>query len=242
MPSDVVNYGWPVGSQAGDKPSGLGPSGWRPPQWTKPPMFSITAKDPTTLLVTQYVFDNIPRVLHEQQSVVTLNPVQDGAPIGDHAYIVPARVTVEILMSDSMQSYTVGQFSDGVPRSVSAWQTLRALQESATFIYLSSRLDEYDNMLITDRRGEETPETAYAGRFTVTFTQILLATVTLTNAPTTDSTRQQATGQTAAGPVQPQVVPPAIKSTFSAPPYTPTGYGQIHGGSFSSSVVKTPQP
>ena len=190
------------------------PVGWRPPQWSKPPMFSMASMDPATGAVTGYVFDNIPRVLHEQQGVVTLNPVQDGAPISDHFYVVPARLTVEILMSDSMQSYTFGQFSDGVARSVSCWQTLKALQASKAFVTIVSRLDTYDNMLITDRRGEETPETTHAGRFTVTFTQVLIATVTLTNAPTTNSTRPQATGQTQAGQVQPQVVPTALIQQF----------------------------
>jgi hypothetical protein len=205
-------------------------------------MFEMVATDPTTGLITGYVFDNIPRVLHEQSGVVTLNPVQDGAPIGDHFYVIPARLTVEILMSDSMQSYNYGQFSDGVARSVSCWQTLKALQANKAFISITSRLDEYDNMLITDRRGEEISETKYAGRFTITFTQVILATVTLTNAPTTDSDRPAATGQNQVGQVQPQTIPPALQSTFSAPPYAPKGYGSIHGGSFSSSIVKTPQP
>jgi hypothetical protein len=187
-------------------------------------MFSLVATNPTTNALTQYVFDNIPRVLHEQSGVVTLNPVQDGAPIGDHFYVIPARLTVEILMSDSMQSYTFGQFSDGVARSVSCWQTLKALQAAKAFITISSRLDTYDNMLITDRRGEETVDTAHAGRFTVTFTQVILATVTLTNAPTTDSTRPQATAQTQAGQVQPQVIPSTIQTAYkpSKPGETPS--------------------
>jgi hypothetical protein len=223
-------------------------------------MFSLVATNPTTNALTQYVFDNIPRVLHEQSGVVTLNPVQDGAPIGDHFYVIPARLTVEILMSDSMQSYTFGQFSDGVARSVSCWQTLKALQAAKAFITISSRLDTYDSMLITDRRGEETVDTAHAGRFTVTFTQVILATVTLTNAPTTDSTRPQATAQTQAGPIAPQVVPPAIQKSFkqlygtqdtgvqipvpptAMPATPPAGYRQIYGGQWSSNIVPTPSP
>ena len=106
---------------------------------------------------------------------VTLNPVQDGAPIGDHFYVTPARLTVEILMSDSMQSYNFGQFSGWCGAQRACWQTLKALQAAKAFITISSRIDTYDNMLVTDRRGEERLNIAHAGRFTVTFTQVILA-------------------------------------------------------------------
>ena len=52
-----------------------------------------------------YVFDGEPDIQHDQELSITQNPVQTGASISDHAFLVPVRVTAEILMSDAMQSF-----------------------------------------------------------------------------------------------------------------------------------------
>ena len=102
-------YGY---TQNNELPAGSsGP--WRPPQWasSNEPIFWIVPVQQGAVGPQQlYAFDGPMEIDHEQQSVVTLNPIQTGAPIGDHAYVVPARLVAHLLMSDSMQSFIVGQF------------------------------------------------------------------------------------------------------------------------------------
>ena len=87
---------------------------WRPPQWGA----HSAASPPVTFLVTSngqqtvYAFDGIIRAEHEQHTEITKNPVQTGAAISDHAYVVPPRLTVEIRMSDAMTSWKPGQWAD----------------------------------------------------------------------------------------------------------------------------------
>lgn len=204
------------------------PQPWRPPQWANGTQLSLTltATDPNTQRTTVYVFDAIIRNVHDRDTVITLNPVQTGAALSDHAYVVPPRVTTEIMMSDSMQSFITGQWADGPSRSVSAYQTLVGIQEQKLGLSLATRYWQYDNMMITNIRAEEKKDTLYAGKFSVTFQQILLASVEVTNSTISFgsmpavSSIPQATGQTLTGLTQTQTIPAAIKSQDALAPIT----------------------
>jgi hypothetical protein len=192
---------------------------WRPPQWSgtpNSPALTITATSTTSGQQTAYVFDAVITGEHDQQVVITLNPVQTGAAITDNAYVTPPGFTAEIEMSDAMQSYTVGQFSGAPSRSVSAYQTLIALQAALTPMQVATRLRQYSNMMITDVRAQEDPKTKYALRAFVTFRQILTASAQVTATSTSSgqgtSANQQATGQTNTGPVNTTPVTPAISA------------------------------
>lgn len=109
--------------------------GWRPPQWSKPAMVSITVPagfttsssgaplntpitaqtpgaTPTLSLnvvgqqsAVAYVFDAVLSADHEQTLTKTHHPVQTGASISSHAYIEPASLVLYILMSDAAQQF-----------------------------------------------------------------------------------------------------------------------------------------
>lgn len=172
---------------------------WRPPQWVNgvgstltitatQPTSGQTPPNPATIPATAgtataqqttviYVVDGTIRADHSQEMVITTNPVQTGAPLSDHTYLLPARLTVEIAMSDSMQSYIVGQFSGSGSRSVAAYQVLLGLQASRSVLQVSTRLMQYANMLITDLAPDESVETRFGLRCRVTFQQIITASV-----------------------------------------------------------------
>ena len=103
---------------------------WRPPQWQKPAMFSITvpayasvtssnadtgvaAEDvngvATVSVVNRhastYVFDAVLSAEHEQSLVKTNHPVQTSASISSHAYLEPANLVLLVLMSDVVPQY-----------------------------------------------------------------------------------------------------------------------------------------
>ena len=200
---------------------------WRPPQWNKQqPALTIAAMDPSvdpdpsTGGQVTYVFDGTMRADHDQESVITLNPVQSGAPIADHAYVVPSRLTVELLMSDAMQSYTSGQFAGGASRSVSAYQLLKKAQKQKWLLTVTTRLASYDNMVITSVHGAESPETRYGAKFSVTFTQILTASVEAVNTRflvPDESARPQATENTNVGQLPAEEVPDSITTSNEVP-------------------------
>ena len=213
---------------------------FRPANWKSKDTLTITATETTQGAKGQpvntavaYVFDGVLHADHYQQSVITLNPVQTGAPIADHAYTMPQRLTVELLMSDAMQSYYITQWQDGPTRSYSAYQKLLSLQQQRTPLQVATRMNQYDRMLVTEVRAAESSETKYGGKFYVTFTQILTAQIEATNSsfnPLTDSSDPQTTVQTTVGQVA--TVPPSAAT--QALNYTPLATPVPAAGQWSS--------
>lgn len=190
---------------------------WRPPQWVSndvPPLLLVAA-NPQTGDLTAYVFDAIIRTEHSQKLEYTRNPIQTGAPITDHAYVMPSTVTVEIHMSDAMQSYVVGQWADNESRSVSAYQTLLRLQSSRQPIALFTRLNQYENMLIADVYAVEEHDNRYGLRAMVTFAQILTAylqtSVVAQRVQNPVSEFPQTTAKTSIGTIPPSTVGDAVE-------------------------------
>lgn len=174
-----------------------------------------------------YVFDAVPRVDHARELRRTQNPIQTSAssPVGavcDHAYLLPARVVLEIGMSDAMASYAPGVWTSNKSKSVSAYQQLVKLQEERTLFTLTTRLATYANMIVEGIRAPDTVETLHGLKATVLFSQIQTASGTAvssrfiaesadgTGAP--DSARPNATNATPLGTVQP--VPPSAAVTL----------------------------
>jgi hypothetical protein len=175
-----------------------------------------------------YVFDGIAHTEHDQEMVVTENPVQTGASLTDHSFMLPAKVTAEVLMSDAMQSFTLGQFTSGESRSASAYEVLQMLQKSRQPLQVATRIAQYSNMLITNLNPVETHETRFGLKCRVTFTQILTATVTSVSSGLINpsSARPQSTSNpTVTGSTQPQPVSQALVTQHSVglPENTPTG-------------------
>ena len=206
----------------------MGTAAWRPPQWRSVPSFTMMPlpQNGSTTPAETYVFDGVITAEHEQQSVVTLNPVQTGAALTDHVYVLPPRLTIEIEMSDSMQSYKLGQWTGAPSRSVAAYQTLSDLQQKNTPVSISTPLRQYPIMMITELRAPQSKDTRYALKATVTFTGILTALVTQVQSSdllftNPDSSLHQTTNQTVGGQIQQQAVPAAVDSQnniANAPP------------------------
>jgi len=226
---------------------------WRPPQWspnaqaafTIMPVASSGAVGPRQI----FVFDGTIRAEHEQQSIVTLIPVQTGAAITDHVYAMPARLTVEIAMSDAMQSYTIGQWTTGPSRSISAYQQLKALQLAGTPLTIATKLETYPLMVITDCRAEETKDTKYALKATATFTQILTSLIEANQSNLnfdmtgvdTSGIPQTVPSTADGGQAQGQPTTPTTQSIYGV---TPVGPGETQlttvGGAGNFSSTPTP--
>lgn len=187
---------------------------WRPPTWNGLPsdqkqLFMIKTSIATS--TTAYFFDAVMRVEHNHQMRITEHPVQTGANIVDHAYQVPARLMMEIGMSDAMDTLGPNAWTGAYTKSVSAYRTIIALMQNRIPLSIHTRLLDYENMLIETVSAPDDHKTQFGARFTVTFRQIITAEV----AKTTSSIRPNATGSTPQGLVNP--------STVSTDTNTPTG-------------------
>jgi hypothetical protein len=202
---------------------------WRPPQWSSQPQLwsmtftmpglpatSVSSTDlttpdasgvgattqPATSQTTTYFFDAMLRAEHEQEAVGTKHPVQVGPAIVDHVYLNPARVTLEIAMSDAMDSFQSGQYSGAMSKSVAAFQAFDNLQASRAPITLATRLKQYQNMWLRLVRATDTNLTSHALKAVLYFEQIISATVV----QTTTSSRPNQTGATNEGTKAPGAI------------------------------------
>lgn len=172
-------------------------SAFRPPQWSGLPT------EPSQLVLVKtniggFFFDATLREEHTSTLKITSHPVQTGANITDHSYVEPSVLTMEIGMSDGMDSLIPNQFTGQYTKSVSAYQTLLDLQESRIPVSVLTRIRKYDNMLIEEITVPDDAKSLHGLHCTVTLREIFVVEVSTT----TVSARTQATGQTNRGNVQ----------------------------------------
>lgn len=150
---------------------------------------------------TNYVFDAVLAADHEQELRVTEHPVQTGASISDHAYIVPARLVLDIGMSDVMDAYfNPSTWAGSSSKSVSAYQTLLAIAFARIPVTVTTRLRTYTNMVVRVLNPRENSKTIAGLRARLELFQIFTATTLQTQA----SARTQETGLTSLGAVSSQ--------------------------------------
>lgn len=199
------------------------PGPWRPPEWSQPALTTISLTTSSSVTTSQvdnltsgpqanqsaassssvtdtatYVFDAVTRVTHQLRTRLTEHPVQSGASISDHAFILPAVVSLEIVMSDAVDAYSPGVFTSNASKSISASEMLDALQQGRQPLTLTTRLATYPNMLIESIDKPDTRETTYGLKATVVLKQIFTGTVTAQAV----SSRPQTTDETSIGSKQ----------------------------------------
>lgn len=102
---------------------------------------------------------------HQANLTLTEHPVQQGAPVSDHAYMNPNEVSVEIGMTDVMEG-------SGADHSVNAYNTFRALMEKREPVTVVTRLKTYENMMITTISALDDHTTMHALRATIYFKEV----------------------------------------------------------------------
>lgn len=216
---------------------------YRPPQWSKASvMVSVTVPNAGALagLSTNtgpitYVFDAVLELNHEQRVTKTRHPVQTGSDVSSHAYLMPAKCTMLIGMSDAMDAYASTSKTAFTPykypnytawtgsdsKSVSAYQTLLSLLKARQSLTITTKLQTYTNMLLMSLTPHEDSTTITGLRAQLEFEQIFMASVTTTSS----SSRTDATVKTNVGSVSPTTVPTSTKKQFSQSSTTLTSSG-----------------
>jgi hypothetical protein len=216
-----------VGSSSVGAPLSLGGDG--------SPVLSVSGSTQTT-----YVFDAVLELDHEQRLEKTHHPVQTSADISSHAYLMPARVSMYVGMSDAMAAYSNGLNSAGAlsgsvgasnitastvapftglssSKSVNAYQTMLSLQSARQPLTITTRLRIYTNMVITSIAPREDFKTIAGLRMRVEFEQIFTGATSAV--PVT--ARPDATQSTGLGAVSPQPVPKSTQQQFQVPSQLP---------------------
>jgi hypothetical protein len=149
---------------------------WRPPQWA-PGQGSVVGE---LIYLNDSIeglfFDAVIRLEHNTSRRITEHPIQNGANISDHSFQLPAKLTMEIGMSDAMDSLKAGQWPIQF-KSYNAYQKLIALQKTGNPLTVQTRLNKYKNMIIEQINAVDDHNTTYGLRAMVALKQIILATV-----------------------------------------------------------------
>lgn len=175
---------------------------WQPVQWKG------LSSDEATLIGIKtgiydgnnshyYFFDAVFHETHTSSLRMTEHPVQTGANIVDHAYMMPLKLSLEIGMSDAMQSLVTSEWEGSYTKSVSAYQTLKTLQSNRLPLLVHTRLNKYENMVIDTITADDTYKTYGGLRATISMTQLLVGVI----ATVSNSTDSQTTNTTNTGTV-----------------------------------------
>jgi len=124
-----------------------------------------------------YYFDAFTKENHVGSVRVTEHPVQGGSNISDHAYNLPDKLTIEVLVSDSVQPIVSGQFASGGTKSISAYEVLRKLKEKRVLVSVRTRLHYYTNMIIEGMNVSDDYKSANSLKCTVSLRQVMMAVV-----------------------------------------------------------------
>ena len=141
-----------------------------------------------------WYFDAVIKIDHTSARRITEHPIQIGANVSDHSYQLPARVTLEIGMSDVMGNVNLTPWGNpwSTPtKSVMAYQQLRTWQSEGLPLTLSTRLWFYGDMVIENIHAPDDFKTKFGMRCSVAFKQIITAEVIMEN----DSYRVDASGE-----------------------------------------------
>jgi len=163
--------------------------GYVPPQWGQIQNVSqviYMAITDSSNIKTYYFFDAVINTNHTTTRQITEHPVQWGANISDHSYQMPARVEMEIGMSDSMACFNLSTANllDGraynylTPandtKTKNAYQAFIDLQKLGSPIVLNTRLNRYENMVIESIATSDNYRTQNALRCTIAFKEIFI--------------------------------------------------------------------
>lgn len=149
--------------------------GYRPRQWDAGVEMQDLVYCKTN--IGGFFFDAVINVSTEHQAVITSHPVQSGANISDHVCLEPVTISMQIKMSDAMDSMVRGQWHGAYTKSVSAYRKLCELQAARLPVTVLTRLNQYPNMVISGIHVDDDVNTLYGLQATIEMQQIIMATV-----------------------------------------------------------------
>jgi hypothetical protein len=167
---------------------------YQPVTWSDQPVSAAIEDEDGEL----WVFDAVIKLDHNQSQRITQHPVQTGANITDHSFALPAKLTLEIGMSDVMRDYIPNKWGSDTSeptKSVAAYKQLLFWKNLGKPLKISTRIDDYVNMVVANLSTPDDVTTGHGLKCLATFQQIFTASVTEKKV----SVIPQATGKTDSG-------------------------------------------
>jgi len=136
--------------------------------------------------ISNIVVDASVRESHESEAKITDNPIEEGADVTDHVRIMPKRLTMDGVISDTPITLavisnvsgligTITDYTESRSLSQEAHDRLLALQETREPITIVTGLRVYENMLIERLTVPRDANTANAIHFMAVFREIQVA-------------------------------------------------------------------
>ena len=139
---------------------------------------------------TQIYFDAAPRVVHSSTLTLTDHPVEEGAVVTDHAQVNPPELEINGIISNrpiillaSINATPSVPGGDPRARAEDAYREFVRLQETATLLFVSTELVDYEDMVITDITAPRDKETREILDITLRLRKFRKATVESVEAP-----------------------------------------------------------
>jgi hypothetical protein len=171
---------------------------------------TVTLRPVTRDTVAGMQFDAVLSEEHGQKLAVTENPIEKGVSIADHCYMEQATLTLKASVSDIRLPNAPDIYAQSLGRSNHAYMMLVSLQqrlankELEPFDIMTS-VKTYPDMVLTELSMSRDKTTAFLGRFTMVFKQII----------TIDT--QMVPYQAQAGPVRRSAAPKQQQGEQQAP-------------------------
>ncbi|HEY8356686.1 MAG TPA: hypothetical protein VIL30_04415 [Ramlibacter sp.] len=100
---------------------------------------------------------------------ITQQPVEFGADITDHAYVMPKRIVMDCIIGGSLS-----RSGNGRLEMMAGWQAMKALQETRQPFTLVSGLDVHRDILIEKLEAERDQDWSSVLKFTATCLQVII--------------------------------------------------------------------
>ena len=138
---------------------------------------------------------------HEWQNDVTTNPVETGSPIADHIQIMPDKLRITGMISDSsISDAVIKQFSgiDGtqfLTRVQTAFDVLRKLKEDRKLITVYTKFKVYTDMALTSLSIPRNNQTGDSIQFSVEFVHVRIVNTQTIDMPGINPKKTAKTGK-----------------------------------------------
>jgi hypothetical protein len=139
------------------------------------PTVGNTIKSVSTNSTTTIVADAVVEELHDDEMAITEHPVEVGSVIADHAYNLPAALSLTYAWSAG-SSQNKGSSGDPLAFLKKLYQQLLGLKTSATFCSVNTGKRVYQNMLIKRISTRSDKDNENSMTVNIVLQEILLAT------------------------------------------------------------------
>ena len=122
-----------------------------------------------------YYFDAYITINHSSTLNITEHPVESGAVIADHAYLLPRQIEMQVAVSDATVDPISSFDGEGSSRSINAYKLLQQLQRDRVPISVYTKFDTYENCLIKQLSAEDNSDTVNSLKANLTLVEIPVA-------------------------------------------------------------------